>query len=328
MVVLKKMVSAFLKFTFIVCLFTPFTKAATMEIQKENTNYTIFASSRNCAFTIYLNDLKMMSNEDPVSVSTGFIIGQYLKPKNNKLKIEVYDPNSEPGKWNDGAKCSVYIAGANPIKEVGPEPITRIYFYPPQQLDLAKPEEFFRDMAPIDAKLGKSPNSPQISYSQETGRYSLTREFDVHENFIEWPWYRSLSLSNPLPSEHMMKLQNAYKHVWQALANKDITALRKVYHEMAYEGAIANDSTEESYFNSIDFDELFDDEFLNEFMLIPLDFTNKKLKFALDDKVVSMDPSPLLFCPKDNMGKNFDIDECETLNPRFRFDGKEFIISR
>lgn len=324
----KVLFNKIIAYVFLCLLVFPVTILA-KESNKETTRYWLFADSEYCFYKVYLNDLEIIFIDDTLPTSTGFTIGEYLKPTNNVLKIEVWDPDSEPGQWREDAKCSVNIKAGDPVKKIGPETITGIYFYPTNKPDLTKPAELFRDMTSVDTVLGKSVNLPQISFSAETGHYTLTREFDAHESFIEWPWYRSPSLANPLPTEQMKKLQEAYQRVWQILSNKDLPAMRKAFHEMMYEGAIAAvDSTEESYFDSADFGELFEEEFREKFVLMPLDFANKQLKFALDNKIVSMEPPPLLFCPKDNVGEHFDIDRCDMLDPRFRFDGKEFVISR
>ena len=299
-----------------------------MESKKETTRYVLYADSEYCAYTLYLNGLKIKSNNKVTPVSTGFTIGEYLKPKNNVLKLDVWDPNSKPGKWREGAKCGIYIEGADPVKKLGPDSVTEVNFYPSVQPDLNDAEKLFIKTSAIETTVGKSPNLPQISYSSETGHYTITREFDTREGYIEWPWYTSPPLTNPLPPEQLKRLQEAYLRVWQVLSNKDLSAMRKSFHEMMYERAMAANSTEERYFDSADFDELFEDEFLKEFILMPLDFGNKELKLALDQKVISFEPTPLLFCPKNKMGENFDINECDKLNPRFCFDGKEFVISR
>lgn len=329
MTIFKKRIHVLLSITFILCMFSSFSKANTMESNKETTRYTIFLSSNKCYFDLYINDLKMISNKDSLPTSTGFQIGQYLKPVNNVVRIDVWDPESKPGEWREDAECSVYIEGADPVKKLQPDSVTEINFFPPVKPDLAEPDKLFIRTTAIDTTVGKSPDFPQISFSPETARYTITREFDVREGFIEWPWYLSPTLDNPLPTEQVKKLQEAYQRVWQIFSNKDMPALRKAYHEMMYESSMfSTNSTEESYFNSAGFEKYFEDEFLKNHVLMPLNFDDKQLKFGLDQKIVSYSPTPILFCHKEFAGENFDIKYCFKPNPRFRFDGKEFVISR
>ena len=102
-------------------LFPSLIKAGSIENAKETTNYTISISSENCFFILYLNDLQIISGKWATPVSTGFTIGEYLKPTNNILKLEVWDPESEPGQWREDAQCEVYIQTFDPVKKLGPE---------------------------------------------------------------------------------------------------------------------------------------------------------------------------------------------------------------
>jgi len=307
-------------------LFSSLIKAGSIE--NETTNYTISISSENCFFILYLNDLQIISGKWTTPVSTGFTIGEYLKPTNNILKLEVWDPESEPGQWREDAQCEVYIQTFDPVKKLGPEVFADISFYPTREPDLTKPEKLFRHITLVDTFLGKSRTPPNVSYSPDTGRYTLTREFDVWKGFIEWGWYRSPELLVPLPKEQLQKLQEAYKQIWQTLATRDISVMRTLYHEMMYESAMANGSLEDTYFDSTDLQKYFEDELLNKFVLMPLNFEERSFKYSLDRKVVQMEPSPLLFCPEEHTDASFDLRRCYKINPKFRFDGDKFIITR
>ena len=143
MLINMKIVPTFLSLALIIFFSSPITKAATMESKKETTRYVLYADSEYCAYTLYLNGLKIKSNNKVTPVSTGFTIGEYLKPKNNVLKLEVWDPNSKPGKWREGAKCGIYIESADPVKKLGPDSVTEVNFYPSVQPDLNDAEKLF-----------------------------------------------------------------------------------------------------------------------------------------------------------------------------------------
>lgn len=290
----------------------------------ETTRYILKASGRHCAFNLYVNDIELFSYHDGFSVSAGTGIGDLLKPKDNQIKLEVWDPAEKEGYWRDDAKCEVYIRGYDPVKKFKAETVTDISFYPTKTPDLSKPELLFDNVQSIANQLGKSSFSPEITYSSDSQIYVITRSFDVRDDYIEWPWTQSQKLSQKLLEEQSVELHKAYQELWNAFNSKNISSIRTLYKEMAFESAMVNDSTESSYFDSIGFQNFFEDETFRDFAFIPLNLENRKPTFSLDNSVVHLEPSPILFCHKDNV----KIEDCFKINPKFRFDGKKFVITR
>ena len=310
-------------------LFSSLMKADAIENKIETTRYILKASGRYCAFNLYINDIELFSYHDGFSVSTGTGIGDVLKPKENKIKLEIWDPEKKHGEWRSRAKCEISIQSYDPVNNFALKTIHRINFYPSEQPDLSKLDQLFENTEIIDNQLGKTLTMPSIIYSKEKQLYIITNQFDVKDDFVEWPWYQSPTLPNPLSTEQIQKLHQAYNDVWQALNRKDISKLRELYKEMAYESSMALiDSTEESYFDSIGFQALFEEEDYKDCVFAPVDFENREFIFSLESKVVHLKPSPLLFCHKKDIQPNLNIDNCMEFNPKFRFDGEKFVITR
>lgn len=312
----------FFKKLLIILLIITGTKVFAMDDSKETTRYILKMSTRNCAANIYINDLDIVSIDSDGPLSAGVGIGEYLKPQNNILKLEVWDPTKKDGMWRENAKCEIYIQGYDQVKELKVETVTRINFYPTSQSDLSKSQELFNHIEPIENQLGRSLSAPEITYSPESQHYTIVREFDVIDGYIEWPWYNSLELSAPFSTEQMEQLSKAYKELWFALHNKDLNRVRMLYKESISESSMSNHYDEDFYFNSMDFQSDFENEEYKDFVLIPLDISQKEFLFSLNNKVVQLSPSPLRFQHKNDESQFIEY------NPKFRFDGKKFVITR
>ena len=309
-------------------LFPSLIKAGAIENRIETTRYILRMSVDSCAFNVYLNDIEVVSNHSGRALSGGIGIGEVLQPKNNILRLEVWAPTAKDGQWRDNSKCEVYIQGYDQIRKLKVETVTQISFYPGLQPDLSKPEELFNNTRYIDNKLGRSLSSPDITYSTKSQRYTIIRTFDVRDGYIEWPWYQSTELIAPFSDEKMSKLNEAYQELWVSLSNKELTNVRKLFQERISESSMSNHYDEDFYFSTMDFQLYFEDEEFKDFIFIPLNFNQTKLQFSLNNKAVQLVPSPLLLCHKENTGTNLNQNACIEFNPKFRFDGDKFVITR
>lgn len=310
------------------CLFIFSAKVNSMENKKETTRYVLKMSVENCAFNIYLNDIEVISNHSGRALSGGTGIGEVLQPKNNILTLEVWDPATKDGLWRDNSKCEIYIQGYDEEKGLPIKTITNISFYPTITPDLSKPEVLFDSVQPITNQLGQSLSPPEITYSSDSQIYTITRLFDARDGYIEWPWHNSIDLTTSFSAEKMNKLNEAYQELWMSLSNKELNKVKKLFQERIRESSMSNHYDEDYYFSTMDFQNYFENEEYKDFVFVPLDLSQTELLFSLNNKAVQLSPSPLLFCHKKDTGINFNSDACIEFNPKFRFDGEKFIITR
>ncbi|CAQ82359.1 Hypothetical protein PAU_00266 [Photorhabdus asymbiotica] len=165
----------------------------------------------------------------------------------------------------------------------------------------------------------------KINHNNEKYYYEYSQQFDIKNDYPVWNWVNSYQFSkennviDSLPEKYQSALISAYKEYWALLKSKDLKGLKQLHKEFLDESVRANGGNNDDYFSSIGLDEIIDS---SDLKLLPLDFSQSKIDISLDGRVAFMSPSPLVFINKNN-SKNKTL-----LNPKYRFDGNKFILTR
>ncbi|MBC8947333.1 hypothetical protein Xind_03889 [Xenorhabdus indica] len=294
-----------------------------MNIENEPTDYRLEIKLKKCAMDVFINDLIVTSYYDNGPMNTLIGIGEYLKPKNNKIRFVVKPPNNHEGYFDKGALCQLTLKARDRNLDNDLTNFMSIIYTPDNNIEYNKSFSSL-NITSTSNKWGEILTKGDIIYHNDKHLYEYTQQFDIKGNYFTWMWVDSTQFSkdkkvvNSLPEPYQDLLQSAYKEYWNLLNSKDISGLKKYYTEMLNESVRANGGTIQSYFSSMDFESTLNDNMLK---LQPISFSESKVKIVLDGRVVYMNPSPIRYL-------DMEDDAILLISPKFRFDGNKFIVTR
>ncbi|PHM44799.1 hypothetical protein Xmau_01513 [Xenorhabdus mauleonii] len=294
-----------------------------MNIEIEPTDYRLEIKLKKCAMDVFVNDLKVTSYYGNGPMNTLIGIGEYLKPEKNKIRFVVKSSNNQEGYFDKGALCQFTLKARERNLDTNLSDFFSLKYSPTNNMQYNKSLSSLNIISGSN-EWGKLLPSEGIIYHNDKHLYEYTQQFDIKENYSTWMWVNSTQFSkdkkvvNFLPEQYQNLLQSAYQEYWSLLISKDISGLKEAHQEMLNESVKANGGDIQSYFSSLGFESIFNDNMLK---LQPTDFSESKVKISLDGRVVYMSPSPIRY---------LDIGEDTILliSPKFRFDGNKFIVTR
>ncbi|MCW7550173.1 hypothetical protein OO184_20110 [Photorhabdus sp. APURE] len=284
----------------------------------DKVKYITYLETNRARCVLKVNGIYTLSNLNSMTgtISTGYNVAPLLQNGKNTIRIEMAPfSNAEEGYiYKDkNAECKVRLVRMTPYQS---DEITNIIAGVADKNGIAEPNS----MKSVNF------NTDTVLYSKITEKNLKDEGFYYAERTIAlnglpvWAW----TMATPLPeTETSIELvKKAYEDIWEIMKNKDSVALQSVAKLMLYEHAQANNSTEQSYFDSLGFKEDFD----NGYQAIPIDWSKYKLvrymgsrlfRFQIGDS----NKSPLLIRDKD--GKNG-----RTFSPYFSLINGKVVISR
>lgn len=289
--------------------------------------YMLEVDVNNCAMQIYVNDFQVFKSAEQGPLYTSFVIGEYLRPGQNRIRFSVWSPTDKLGdKFSKRSYAKFTISSvdrSNPHQQA----LAGVYFSPTDDIEFNSSSKAVQKVVNSNNHFGVPIGEVVTQYIKDKNFYRLDQIFTVRDNIPTWNWVNSQKLADnsgtglALPPNLRKALYDAYNEFWLALKKKDIKKIQELYSEMSTESAIASGITPESFFESLAVKEMLEDENLE---LTPLKFNQLKYYYTLDQKLVVLygDERPFMYKVKDKE------DEYVGLNPRFRFNGKKFIVCR
>lgn len=303
--------------------------AQEMSIPKEQVvHYSINIHTNHCTYKLNINGLEILLDKSAKYTTARTTIGEYLKPDNNLLFIEVWNPDNQHHRWHHDATCQFFISEFDPVKQLS-DIVINLVFTPNKKEPAAQAQKWLINNTITPTPLGHQLVAPKAEYNPQTGHYELTSQFNTYDQYIKWPWVDSRDLAeknepvSALPENMQKKLEAAYTQLWQSMKNKKIKQIKMQYLEMVTKSAFFRSGNPDRYFDSPDFEDILKSDQFKDFHMLPLDFAQSSPVITLDKKAVYLMPSPLQFCKT----KPFDPKYCFTFNPRYCFNGKTFVIT-
>ncbi|WP_140186925.1 hypothetical protein [Providencia stuartii] len=307
-------------------IFISFNAGASKIIDKEfkKYDYKIGINLKECGMEFYINDVELIYNSDMKTFDTTFGIGSFLK-KNNKLTIVFFSLNETSLHFSDDTNCSFNFLVRNRFNSNKMGSVGFVNYNPTNDISYNMKQALsFKNLNVEWIELQKSPTLDLIN-NDNNKFYMVDQDFKVISDFPEWKWVNSFQFDNnikyfnELPHEQQVKLKEVYSNLWSAMNEQDDTKLKELYAEMLEESSAADGGSVDSYYNSLGFSRLFDKE---EFELQPLKISaTSKISKYLDNRVISVFSSPVYF-------KHLESGQSVGVNPKLRFDGDKFIITR
>ncbi len=300
----------------------------TKDVSPQKMSYEIEIDKNNCMMSVIINETHVVgdSSKDPVEMALS--IGEYLKPTNNRLRLVVAPPNSN-GKFEPDSFCKVSLAGrdrfTNEIKVFG-----GINYFPTESVEFNSSKKAIKVIPDINTDFGLITEKADIQLYKNSKRtyYKIRQQFDLVPEYREWSWVNSQTLSDetgyaaPLSKELNAALVAAYKELWDAFNRKDLKKLKELHHEYISEGADYSGLLEDDFYNSLELERFFKK---SELSLAPLSLEELQYFYSYDGKVVELDSDGVDLI---HFIKNDDKSDYIAYCPRFRFDGKKFVITR
>ncbi|REF26973.1 hypothetical protein BDD26_1688 [Xenorhabdus cabanillasii] len=308
---------------FVFLFFCFLSKGYAMNIEIEPTDYRLDIKLKKCAMDVFVNDLIVTSYYGNGPMNTLIGIGEYLKPKKNKIRFVVKSSNNQGGYFDKGALCQLTLKARERNLDTHLLDFISIKYNPNDNIEHNKSFSSLNITFGTN-EWGKMLPSEGIIYHNDKHLYEYTQQFDIKENYSTWMWVNSAQFSkdkkvvNFLPEPYQNLLQSSYQEYWNLLNSKDISGLKRTHKEMLNESVKANGGSIQSYFSSLGFESTLNDNMLK---LQPIDFSESKIKIALDGRVVYMSPSPIRYL-------DIEDDTILLISPKFRFDGNRFIVAR
>ncbi|MCC8376231.1 MULTISPECIES: hypothetical protein [Photorhabdus] len=285
----------------------------------DKVKYITYLETNRARCVLRVNGMYTLSNLHSITgtISTGYNIAPILQNGKNTIYIEM-------APFSDAKEGYVY-------KDKDAECKVRLVKVTPYQSD-----EITNIIASVADKNGVAePNSMKsVNFNTDTAQYSKITEKNIeNEGFYyaertvtlndlpAWAWTTSAPL--PVTETSAELVRKAYEDVWQMLKNQDLESLKTAYQLTLCEESQANNSTEQIYFDSLDFKHYFD----KGYQAVPIDWSKYKLVRYLNGRlfrfeVVNSMNSPLLIEDKHNSEDGF------TFNPFFSLINGKVVISR
>ncbi|WP_036773905.1 hypothetical protein [Photorhabdus australis] len=290
----------------------------------EPIDYRLEIEVNKCSIELFINGMRILSYYDKEPMNTLIGIGEYLKPKNNTIQFYTWPSNRKKDIFDSGSKCNFTLEARNRFETPDLKPVMSIKYNPNDNIEHNTSNSSL-EINSINEQLARLLGRNKINHNNEKYYYEYSQQFDIKNDYPVWNWVNSYQFSkennviDSLPEKYQSALISAYKEYWAFLKSKDIKGLKQLHKEFLDESVRANGGNNDDYFSSIGLDEIINSP---DLQLLPLDFNQSKIDISLDGRVVFMSPSPLVFINKNNR-KNKTL-----LNPKYRFDGNRFILTR
>lgn len=307
-------------------IFISFNTGATKMTDREfkKYDYKIDINLKECGMEFYINDVELTYNSDMKNFDTTFGISSFLK-RNNKLEIIFFSLNETSLKFPDDSNCNFTFLARNRFDNDKMESVGSINYSPNSDVSYnVKDALSFKNLNSNWVDIINNPKMELID-NDSNKFYRATQDFSIINDFPEWKWVTSfqfdsqLEYFNELPYEQQIKLKEAYSNLWSAMNEQDDTKLKVLFGEMLEESSAADGGSVDSYYRSLGLSRLFDKE---EYQLQPLNISaTSEISKYLDNRVISVFDSPVYF-------KHLESGQSVGVNPKLRFDGDKFIITR
>ncbi|OCQ53493.1 hypothetical protein Ppb6_01294 [Photorhabdus australis subsp. thailandensis] len=269
-----------------------------------------------CRFKV--NGITTLDNFSSISgtISTGYNIAPLLQNGKNILSLDMGPLSARDNKYvykEKNAECKVRLVRVTPYDS---DEITNIITKAAGKDGILKPNS----TQSVNFNINTAQSSKITTQEYPNEFYYRTERTVTLNDLPVWAWTTSTPLPETAASTELVK--KAYEDIWQIMKNRDLAALQSAAKLMLHEHAQANNSTEQSYFDSFDFKRDFD----NGYQAIPIDWKKYKLIRYMDSRLFRFEvahgsPSPLLIRDKD--GKNG-----RTFSPFFSLINGKVVISR
>ncbi|OCQ50433.1 hypothetical protein Ppb6_04411 [Photorhabdus australis subsp. thailandensis] len=305
-------------FLFFMMLFS-LSSSAYGESTMDKVKYITYLETNRARCVLRVNEIYTLSSLHSITgtISTGYNIAPILQNGKNTIYIEMapFSDAKEGYIYKDkDAECKVRLVRVTPYQS---DEITNIVASVADKKGVAEPNSMKSVNFNIDT----------ASYSKITEKNLKDRGFYYAERTVTlndlpvWAWTTATPLPETEASTELVK--KAYEDIWQIMKNKDLAALQLAAKLMLHENAQANNSTEQSYFDSYDFKEDFD----NGYQAVPIDWNKYKLVRYMDGRLFRFEVdksnnSPLLMEDKNNSENGF------TFSPYFSLINGKVVISR
>ncbi|WP_239002595.1 hypothetical protein [Photorhabdus khanii] len=284
----------------------------------DKVKYITYLETNQAFCVLTVNGIYTLSNLGSISgtISTGYNVAVILQNGKNVISLDMGPLSARDDKYiykEKDAECKVRLVRATPYDS---DEITNIVTKVADKDGILKPNSMQSVNFNIDTE-----QSSRITTKEYPDKFYYHTERTVTLNDLPvWAWTTATPLPETETSTELVK--KAYEDIWKIMKNKDSGALQHAAKIMLYEHAQANDSTEQSYFDSLDFGRNFDDGY----QAIPIDWRKYKLvrylggrlfRFEIEDS----NNSPLLI--RDKNGENG-----RTFSPYFSLINGKVVISR
>ncbi|MQL50568.1 hypothetical protein GEA64_22605 [Photorhabdus khanii] len=284
----------------------------------DKVKYIAYLESSRVLCRFKVNEITTLDNFSSISgtISTGYNIAPLLQNGKNILSLDMGPLSARDDKYvykERDAECKVRLVRITPYQS---DEVTNIITSVVDKNGILEPNSIQSINFNTDTA-----QSSKITEKEYPGEFYYHTERTVILNDLPiWAWTTATSLPETAASTELVK--KAYEDIWQIMKNKDLAALQSAAKLMLYEHAQANDSTEQSYFDSLD----FKDDFNNGYQAVPIDWNKYKLARYMEGRLFRFEvehgsPSPLLIRDKD--GKNG-----RTFSPFFSLINGKVVISR
>ncbi|AKH65526.1 hypothetical protein VY86_21330 [Photorhabdus thracensis] len=285
----------------------------------DKVKYIAYLETNRAYCVLRVNGIYTLSNLGSITgtISTGYNVAPILQNGKNTIYIEIAPfRNAKEGYvyQEKGTECKVRLVRVTPYES---DEVTNI---------IASVADKNGTLEPTSMK-SVNFNIDTTQYSKITEKNLKDRGFYYAQRTVTfndlpvWAWTMATPLPETATSTELVK--KAYEDIWQIMKNKDLVALQSAAKLMLYEHAQANDSTEQSYFDSYGFKQDFD----NGYQAVPIDWSKYKLVRYLGGRLFRFEVdksnnSPLLMEDKNNSEDGF------TFSPYFSLINGKVVISR
>ncbi|NHB92882.1 hypothetical protein C5469_12315 [Photorhabdus cinerea] len=296
-----------------------FSLSAYGENTMDKVKYITYLETKNVLCRLKVNEIYTLSNFGSIggTVSTGYNVAPILQNGKNVISLDMGPLSARDDKYvykEKDAECKVRLVKVTPYDS---DEITNIITRVADKNGTLEPDSKQSINFNIDTA-----QSSKITTKEYPNEFYYHTERAVTLNDLPiWAWTTAMPLPETKASTELVK--KAYEDIWQIMKNKDLAALQSVAKLMLHENAQANNSTEQSYFDSYDFKRDFD----NGYQAVPIDWKKYKLvrymggrlfRFQLENS----NNSPLLIEDKNNS------DNGRTFSPYFSLINGKVVISR
>ncbi|CAQ84725.1 MULTISPECIES: hypothetical protein [Photorhabdus] len=284
----------------------------------DKVKYIAYLETNQAFCVLTVNGIYTLSNFGSINgtISTGYNIAVILQNGKNVISLNMGPLSARDDKYvykEKDAECKVRLVRVTPYDS---KEITNIITKVADKDGILRPNS----MQSINFNIDTAQSSRIATQEYPDEFYYHTERTVTLNDLPAWAWTTATPLPKTEASRELVK--KAYEDIWQIMKNKDLAALQSAAKLMLYEHALANDSTEQSYFDSLDFKENFD----GGYQAIPIDWRKYKLvrylggrlfRFEIEDS----NDSPLLI--RDRNGENG-----RTFSPYFSLINGKVVISR
>ncbi|WP_244866753.1 hypothetical protein [Photorhabdus heterorhabditis] len=284
----------------------------------DKVKYIAYLETNQAFCVLTVNGIYTLSNFGSINgtISTGYNIAVILQNGKNVISLNMGPLSARDDKYvykEKDAECKVRLVRVTPYDS---REVTNIITKVADKDGILRPNS----MQSINFNIDTAQSSRIATQEYPDEFYYHTERTVTLNDLPAWAWTTATPLPKTETSTELVK--KAYEDIWQIMKNRDSVALQSAAKLMLYEHAQANNSTEQSYFDSLDFKRNFDDGY----RAIPIDWRKYKLvrylggrlfRFEIEDS----NNSPLLI--RDRNGENG-----RTFSPYFSLINGKVVISR